>query len=374
MSQIKAKILLIGDAPGWAFDNIIDFVKFNLKSEYDFYYDFTIYNPRIEKKIVSDSGNLKTNSNLNNSYRKQYFYQRIPVIRSVFYKSVKILNKRGIVIRDEEGKKRRVRKDNKYDCVVYLDYYMNSDGDFDHIKADKTIKGIYTDGFPPKGIVHSELTIETFLEKYFKPTDFLLAGSKSIAERYCHSYKNSVFTANMAYDEKIFIPFEERDTSNKNNFIVGWTGNPNRSFKGFYEIVEPAIAELINEGYSILLVSQFSGTLNSLADFWNKVDLAIIVSEADAGPSLFMEASLCGVPSISTKIGMPNEIIQDYKNGVFIERNKESLKHAIIELYENPLLLNSFKQEIRKDYIQKLGIAKQKENWLKMFQEILHDQ
>lgn len=62
-------------------------------------------------------------------------------------------------------------------------------------------------------------------------------------------------------------------------------------------------------GYPVALRTQFQGSIRSLATFWQGVDLALIASEADAGPSMFIEASLCGVPSVSTKIGLPQFVI-----------------------------------------------------------------
>ena len=372
----KKDILLIGDTPGWAFDNIIDFVRKNLGSKYDFYYDFTIYNPRAKPITQSDSKDILVDQNLIKHYKRSYVIYNIPILKNIAYKCIKNLNKWGIVARDAEGKKRRIRKDNTYDCVVYLDFYMNIDGDFDSIVTQKTVKGIYTDGFPPKGIIINEISLESFNDQFLKNADSLLVGSNSISKIYKNVYPGNIFVANLAYDEQIFKPKAFIKNSDGFNYplVIGWTGNPNRSFKGYFEIIEPAINELIIEGYKIELKSQFKGSLNSLADFWNKTDLAVIASEADAGPSMFMEASLCGIPTISTRIGMPNEIIHNGINGFFIKRDKEELKKKIIEIYNNPMILSKMSMEIRKDYIPNLGKEKQKQNWLNLFQNILNEE
>ena len=85
-----------------------------------------------------------------------------------------------------------------------------------------------------------------------------------------------------------------------------------------------------------------------------------------------MEASLCGVLSISTKIGMPAYVIEHEKNGLFIERNKEALKAAIKRLYEDRDLLEPMKKVIRKDYIQKLGKEVQIRNWQRLIESLLN--
>ena len=369
----KKKILLVGDMPGWAFDNIISFIKEQLKKEYDFYYDFTVYNPRKSSTGLSDSTGTTDTSLIDDHFRKMYFRSSIPLINSLSYKIVSYLNKWGILERDAEGKKRRIRVDNTYDCVVFLDFYMDIDGDFDHLTARRVVKGIYTDGYPPKGIKLEAQSIESFLKNYYHNAAALLAGSKSISEIYRPHTKLDIYTANMAYDELIFKPRNKSSKRVDNKLILGWTGNPNRSFKGFHEIILPVVNELQKEGLNIELRTQFSGTLNSLADFWQEIDLAIIMSEADAGPSLFMEASLCGVPSISTNIGMPTEVIINDFNGKLIERNSEALKIAIKNIYFEPNILNLWRQNIRGAYINKLGCQVQKNNWKNLFNGILNE-
>lgn len=370
----RKKILLIGDMPGWAFDNIITFVYTQLKKDYDFYYDFTIYNPRYLTNQTTDCpAGLVGEDFINEHYKKDFLSSKIPIIKSIAYRIRKYLNSHGFIVRDAEGKKRRVRKDNIYDCVVFLDYYMSFDGDFDSIIANSVIRGIYTDDFPPKGFKLEPIKINEFTSKYFHGVKVFLTGSKGIKELYEKHFDGKTFAANLAYDETIFKPrkLSKVYKNQQNKLLIGWTGNPNRAFKGFYEVIQPAINELINEGYNIELKSQFQGELNSLATFWQQVDLAVIMSEADAGPSMFMEASLCGVPSISTKIGMPSEIIIDNKNGKIIDRDKEQLKNQIIAIYNDRQILSKWSESIRNDYIDKLGVKAQIENWRGLFNSAL---
>jgi glycosyltransferase involved in cell wall biosynthesis len=371
----KKKVLLIGDMPGWAYDNIITFVYTQFKKDYDFYYDYTIYNPRhLINQTTDCPPGLVINEFISKHYKKDFVSYRIPIFKSFAYRIRKFLNIQGLLVRDAEGKKRRVRKDNTYDCVVFLDYYMNLDGNFDSIITNSVIRGIYTDGFPPRGYNKLEpIKINEFTSKYFHGVKVFLTGSKSIKELYEKHFDGKTFAANLAYDENIFKPSKiNKEYKNQlNKLKIGWTGNPNRAFKGFYEVIQPVINELINEGYNIELKSQFQGELNSLATFWQQVDLAVIMSEADAGPSMFMEASLCGVPSISTKIGMPSEIIIDNKNGKFIDRDKEQLKNQIIVIYNDRQILSRWSESIRNDYIDKLGVKAQIENWRGLFNSAL---
>jgi glycosyltransferase involved in cell wall biosynthesis len=367
----RKKILLIGDMPGWAFDNIIKFVYTQLKGEFNFYYDYTIYNPRIDSQVNSDISLIEYNHYHGNNYRKAIPLQRIPILRAFIYYCIRYLNKFGFLSFDEEGRTRKVRKDNRYDLVVFLDFYMDKDADFDHLRYNKKIRGIYTDGFPPKGIqLLASINISEFCSQYLNDADAIVTGAPSIAALYKKHANIPFFFANMAYNESVFKPMNR---SEKTDFVVGWTGNPNREFKGFHSVILPVVHKLQKEGYPVVLKTQFEGSIESLAIFWQDVDLAIIASEADAGPSMFMEASLCGVPSISTRIGMPAYLVRDGENGLFCERNVKDISSKIAFLIDNPKVLRSMKACIRKDYIEKLGVEAQKQRWEKIFNAMLHE-
>ena len=358
--------------PGWAFDNIINFIRNHLK-EYEFYFDYTIYNSRNASNVQSDISSQELNPAQNIIYKRKRWYMNVPLLRGVMYRYSNLRNQIGASDYDGEGRKRRIHKDNSYDLVVYLDYYMDKDGDFEQVKAKHTVRGIYTAGFPPKGILLTEnLSVNEFVEEFLGDIDALVVGAPAIANTYKDHFKGNILFANMAYDEGVFKP--SVISTDKEQLVIGWTGNPSREFKGFQSIIEPAIEELQKEGFNIVLKTQFEGSLNSLAKFWQSCDLAVITSEADAGPSLFMEASLCGVLSISTKIGMPAYVIEHEKNGLFIERNKEALKTAIRRLYEERDLLESMKKIIRRDYISKLGVEVQMRNWQRLFESILNEE
>lgn len=364
----KKRILLIGDTPGWAFHRIIEFIIQRVKG-FDFYVDFTVNHPRVHTKTTSDFVSKGTVT-LSNARRKWPF-QNIIVLRALVFHSMKFLHRIGLSKFDEHGFLRRVTSDNSYDLVVYLDYYMDKDGDFEHIRADKTVKGIFTEQFPPKGVIHyADMTIEAFCQEYLSDSHALLVGAPSIEEVYRKVFKSPIFFANLCYDEALFTPLKR---SKNKEFIIGWTGNPDRDFKGFYSHVIPAIEALQAMGYPVALRTQFQGSIRSLATFWQGVDLALIASEADAGPSMFIEASLCGVPSVSTKIGLPQFVINHGENGLLCERTVEDMVLAIQQLLDDSLLYHRIQSNIRASYVEKLGVEAQKQRWEKIFNAVLHE-
>ena len=373
MSNSK-KILLVGDQPGWAFHNIISFIRKHLSSHFDLYFDFVVYHPAFE----DPNKEISSNTNQNFIFKKNLIFHKAPILRGLEYRLVKKLNKLNLLGFNEHGKFQRVTNDNRYDLVVYLDHYFPFDGDFSHIHSNIIVQGTYSDVFPPRKLFRMPDTGEIkpiqdgheFCKVFLKSADALLIGAPAIRVQYEKFYDKPILFANMAYDEKIFSPKHKKKS---NKFVLGWTGNPDREFKGFYSIVQPVVEELKNCGYDIELRTQFSGSLNSLSDFWQGVDLAIIASEADAGPSMFMEASLCGVPSISTRIGMPAFVIVDRENGLFCDRNVTDFVEKITWLIQNPERLVEMKTKIRKDYIEKLGVQVQIKNWKNLFDMLLKD-
>lgn len=367
----KPNILIIGDIPGWAFHNIITFVRTKVNG-YNFYYDYTMYNPKENSKVTSDF-EVKNPHIASRKFKKTIPFQQTFLLKGLVYRIINFLNQRGLLSYNGDGKFRRIRKDNTYDLVLFLDYYMDKDADFSHIKAKARVKGIFTAQFPPKGIrIDPTMSLEEFCKTFLTDIDGLLVGAPCIAQTYNGVFTKPIFFANMAYDEQVFSPKLNALNINE-HFIVGWTGNPDRDFKGFYSHVIPAVEHLKSMGYSIELKTQFEGALNSLADFWNKVDVALIASEADAGPSMFMEASLCGVPSISTRIGLPNDVIVDKVNGLFCERNVADIVDKLKFMIDNKKLHQAMKDNIRATYINKLGVEVQTAQWKALFNAVLNE-
>ena len=110
----------------------------------------------------------------------------------------------------------------------------------------------------------------------------------------------------------------------------------------------------LKTGRKIKLKTQFSGSYDSILSFYKDVDLVVIASEADTGPSLFSDACLSDVPSVSTKIGFPKMVIQHEKNGLFVNRDIDEVKNAIIKLYDDRILLKKFSKTIKQDYLKLL--------------------
>lgn len=325
---MKPSILIIADFPNWAYYEIQQFVKNNVSDEFDIYCDYLIFNTL--KKSKHPIRRLKT-------FQKKLKYQQI-------------------------------KKDNNYDIVVYLGFY------FDELMkinwdSKKIIKGIYTDGFPPKNSKGIN-NFHDFNLTYLQKTDAIVCGSQQILNCYKKKFKNA-FYANSALNQTLFKRETIKSINTKEEFIIGWTGNPKREFKGYYSHIIPAVNLAKKKYPKIKLKSRFSGPIETLPHFYNDTDVIIIASEYDAGPSMFGEASLMDVPAISTDIGWPHEVIKDGKNGVIVKRDIQQIANKIIALYENRELLYTMSKQIRKDYLTIFNTQEIAQNWKNIFNEVL---
>ncbi len=331
--QVKPKILIVADRPNWAYHLIQQFIISNLSDNFDFYTDFILFYP------------LKTNDTVKQRLAKWYAYS----------KSIS---------------QRKLLKKNTYDITLHLGYYYNWTSSIQN-NTRSLIRGIYTDGFPPQlaDLSNTDGSINQFVSKYLSDSDAVVCGSQSILNLYS-SYVSNIHFANLSW-ECLFHRKLPKTINTSENFIVGWTGNPNRKFKGFYDYVVPSVQEAMKLRPGIKLKTRFSGPIRTLPLFYNDVDIVLIASIADAGPSMFSEAAFCEVPSVSTEVGHPKDIIIDGINGVLVERNITAMRNALIKLYDNRTLLYKLSTQIKIDITKILGSNEMKEAWKLLFQSTL---
>jgi glycosyltransferase involved in cell wall biosynthesis len=324
---MKPSILIIADFPNWAYFQIQQFVKNNLSDDYDIYCDFLVYNTKIKSK---------------NPYKR---------VKSYF----------------DKRKYSILKKDHTYDIVLELAFYFESQMNVNW-KSKYKIKGIYTDGFPPSNSGFSGQPKE-FINNFFSNTDAIVCGSIQINKFYSNLFPR-VFYANGILDEEIF---KKKDNLKKTNrFVIGWTGNPRRDFKGYYSHVIKVV-EILQIKYSnIELKTRFSGPMATLPDFYEDVDLVLIASDADAGPSLFGEASLMNIPSVSTNIGWPSQVIQDGINGFIVDKDIDMMVEKIAFLYNNRYLLEAMSGRIRNDYQKEFKKYEMIDRWKTLFINVLN--
>ncbi|MBV1870851.1 MAG: glycosyltransferase family 4 protein [Gammaproteobacteria bacterium] len=324
----KPKILFLMDMPNWAYDQIANYVISSLSDKYDFYKDYELQPPITWKEKVN--------------------YARFTVQKAMH---------------------RRVSNE-KYDLAVYL--WWKSRLLMPDVRAEKTVTGIFTEGFPP-GFSEElgNISPASFIENIVKPSSGIIAGNKNIYKFYS-SYDLPVFYATGAADTSIFSYKEIKRKDDE--FRVCWTGNPNRKFKGYADYVIPAVELAQKFRPNIKMVTRFSGPLKTLPDFYRSVDVMVNASIGDAGPGFIIDAGGCGVPSISTDVGYASELIDDNRNGVLVARNVEEMAQKIIKLYDDREMLKSMSRSIASDVKKEWGYESRAKYWDSMFISVLSEE
>lgn len=92
---------------------------------------------------------------------------------------------------------------------------------------------------------------------------------------------------------------------------------------------------------------------SKLVKLYNESSCFILPSDYETFGVVYIEAMACGLPTIATKCGGPEDIIKDY-NGLLVDKdNSDKLLEAMFYIYEN---YNKYdKNKISKDTIDKYG-------------------
>lgn len=138
--------------------------------------------------------------------------------------------------------------------------------------------------------------------------------------------------------------------------VVGWVGNAlwNQTSgldpKGLHSLLKPALAALAAEGLPI--VGHFADRnerwrpREEMPDYYAEIDVLVCVSLHEGTPNPVLEAVACGVPVITTDVGLVPEVLGEaQKRFVLREREIEPLKQALRRLCLDRGLLRRLSEE-----------------------------
>ena len=323
----KPKIALICDVPNWAFDNISQIVKKGLEHKYN---------------IRIDYFNRRTEAN--------FFYELIE--RNDDCDLIHFLNRRMLLLIESESFKNKVEAHGKN-----LEEYISKNKEkfstavYDFIDLDD------------KGIEEHKPIFNEYTKKYYTSTQKLFDIYSSI-----DGGKKPDAMIHDICDKEIYIPinlkrFEFEEIKNR-PIVIGWVGNSHHSgenvvdLKGFNTILKPVVNELIEEGYN--LIGYYADrnerwrATEEMPNYYSKIDICVCTSIHEGTPRPVLESMYCGIPIISTDVGIVNEalgekqkefIIGDRRNGQNDKEIKEKLKEKIIYLYNNRHLFKELSEE-----------------------------
>ena len=85
---------------------------------------------------------------------------------------------------------------------------------------------------------------------------------------------------------------------------------------------------------------------NEMPNYYNSIDLYICTSKTEGTPNPVLESMACGVPVISTDVGIvPEAFGEKQKKFILEERTKQCLKENIIKIINNKSILAELSKE-----------------------------
>ncbi|MDR7868439.1 MAG: glycosyltransferase family 4 protein [Sporomusaceae bacterium] len=192
--------------------------------------------------------------------------------------------------------------------------------------------------------------------------DGYYVSSKRLFEIYSHidGYPKPSAVLEDGIDLSLFYPvnLQRFRGAESCKILIGWTGHsrwgglaaPSEDFKGVNTILQPAIRQLVKEGLPVeLLMADRAEKLiphREMVNYYAKIDLYVCASKIEGTPNPVLEAMACGVPVISTDVGIVPQVFGP-KQSEFIlkERSVSCLKQAIRQFISRPELFKVLSQE-----------------------------
>lgn len=311
----KKKVAIVYDKDGWAFCNIANEIKNNLKEDFDItIFPVSVFNDNaVRLMLIANQFDLVhclwrgVLSSLNYDYPRSYIYNMGMTYDEFIDKYVKTAN---------------------ITTSVYDHKFLN-DEEFENTKLFAKYAKNYTVSSNILKEIYDKLDIDK------KPMAVISDG----------------------VDLDLFSPMNlERydvDKLKSRKIRIGWVGNSqftdsegDDDLKGVKNIIKPALNELIQEGYQIEMkfADRKDGYIphDKMPEYYNSIDLYVCASKNEGTPNPVLESMASGVPIISTDVGIVREAFGEKQKKYIMEnRSKIDLKNKIKDLLNN---LEEFKE------------------------------
>lgn len=137
--------------------------------------------------------------------------------------------------------------------------------------------------------------------------------------------------------------------------VIGWAGNSmwaaeKEDFKGLHTMLKPAVKALQKEGYNIELKLCDSNEKmvphDQMPEYYADIDVYVCMSKIEGTPNPILECMACGVPFVSTYVGIvPEAAGKLQKQFILEERSIYCLKEKLLEILNEPELLWKLSEE-----------------------------
>lgn len=139
-----------------------------------------------------------------------------------------------------------------------------------------------------------------------------------------------VYTPN-GVDVELFRPLSEPGATP--SLRVGFSGSKKHDWrKGVSELIQPAAAGLAGVELRLAMPGEGYVPLEEMPRFYDEIDVYVCASSSEGFSLSVLEASACGRPVVSTRVGGSEELIEDGSNGFLVERSIDAIRAKLEHL------------------------------------------
>ncbi|MFC1878375.1 glycosyltransferase [Chloroflexota bacterium] len=114
------------------------------------------------------------------------------------------------------------------------------------------------------------------------------------------------------------------------------------------------------------------GSSTNVERLYNGLDCFVVSSIREGGPITLLEAMACGLPVVSTPVGLAPEALADGCGILTPPADPEALAHAILEIMNNHPKAQRYAQQARTRVLQKFNLDRISQEYIQLYTQILN--
>ncbi len=118
----------------------------------------------------------------------------------------------------------------------------------------------------------------------------------------------------------------------------------------------------------------FLNNYDDILEYYYALDFYLITSRDEGGPMGLMESMSTGIPVVSTKVGMSEDLIKNKKIGLIIDSFDPNIIAKNFKKYINSLKKNQFNFELSRKFVQVADWENVSNEHLKLYENIIQSQ